>query len=450
MKKLIIFFIIIALFLTGCSYTEPGNINVLMKPNNNKLEIKGTWQVVDNEDKKLYFDINYVNVEGHKYNDVHYKLKIVDSDYVLSYEHDIKISDFISKEEKLDIYSIFSKDKLVGEIILVGKDKALYTYNQSILYITKVSDEVVISSTNEQSENEEDKSYIYENSTGVMIALKNKIGENTSYRTLWIPYYDKKLASIYELQDITFPMKDGIYKIKPKKSIVNGYMVDEFELLTPDKKSIAAPIDYTYLNRYRDITFICNDYIGIEEKTVDKANGEETKLKILPIRNINSTYGVSVQELYGETILYDFKEDINQVNNELKNLDTTDITLYRDKGKWNLYTKAQIDGEDELVELSIKPNNKLVTYDTLTIPWKSLKAEFPLMEDAFISPAEDIAIIVLEDSIGVYKITDGAIENSPLFNIPISKNEEVIMAEWCTGIYTKYWEMSFLAGKKLN
>lgn len=448
MRKILVYFILIISLFVGCS-TESSNLNILKAPENNNLFIKGTWIDEDNENNKIYFDLDSAYVYDRLYKDTKYRLKIVKPDYIISYEKNIRISDYISSEKEFELYSIMSKDKLVCEVILIEKNKAILTYNDNTILINKISEDINEFIKIEKEKTDSNNNPIYENSTGVMIGLKSKIDNKSTYRTLWIPYYNKRLATIYELKDITFPMRDGIYKIKAKTTMVNGHKVDEFELITPDKKNIVLPITNVKNDIYRSITFLCNDFIGIEEITSIEGK-EELKLKLLPVKRLNSLYGLSIDEIYGKEVNEEFKKDIISAGVSLEEIDYTDYTLYRENGKWNIYSKIDTETGEDLVKLSIKPNNKMVTYDTLTIPWKTLKSEFPIMKDAFISPAEDIAIIVLEDSMGIYEIKDGQIEDSPLFNIPISKNEEVIMAEWSTGFYTKYWEKSFLSGRAIN
>ena len=455
MKRVIAILMLIIFTFTGCVPMPSGNINVLKSPKNNKLLIKGTWQDDSDQEEKIYFDLDSAFIKGHKYSKVNYKLKIVKSDYTISYEHDIKVSDYISEDKTTDVYSIFTEDKLICELFLFDEDYAILSYNQEIINIKRVSKDIDKSIESSSKDDNTSNENIDDDSTGVMIALKSENGDSQSYRTLWIPYYNKQLGDIYELPDITFPRRDGIYKIQTNVSNINN---DEFKLITPDKKNISSSMDSGNLILDRSITFICNDYIGIEERSLDYDKNEITKLKVLPVINLNSNYGVSIQELYGYYITDEFN---NQIYKEYElyseddvsialNIDYTNFTLYRERGKWNIYSLIDTTEGEKLAQLQIKPNHKLLTYDTLTIPWKNLKAEFPLMKDAFISPTEDIAIIVLQDSIGIYRIVDSEIDSSPLFNIPIGKNEEVIMAEWSSGVYTRAWEYSFLSGKLIN
>lgn len=459
MKRLSALLLIIIFSFTGCSTAFQGNANILKQPNNNSLLIKGTWEVAGKSDidNKVTFDLDNAYLDGQRYNNVHYKLKIVKSDYTISYEHNVVLSDFVDKNKDTDVYSILSEDKLICELFLITDDSAIVSYKQEIFLIEKKSETVEYESNKVDPNKDYEIDNEMDNSTGFMLALKSKNGKEKTYRTLWIPYYDKKLGAIYELPGITFPRKDGIYKIESKSKQVNGFTVDEFKLMTPDKKVISYPIESAMNNRYRDITFLSNDYIGIAEVTGEEQSLENTNLKVLPVKNLNSTYGVTIQELYGNYAGDDYKNSIidsaTEMSidiNDIEKIDYTNYTLYRESGKWNLYSKVDIENKDEVIKLSLKPNPRLVNYDTLIIPWKNLKAEFPLMKDVFISPIQDIAVIMLDDSLGIYEIRDGGIVSRPLFNIPIDKNEEVIMAEWCSGFYVPFWETSFLNGKVIN
>ena len=52
----------------------------------------------------------------------------------------------------------------------------------------------------------------------------------------------------------------------------------------------------------------------------------------------------------------------------------------------------------ESVEYPIgkKANNRLTSYGTLYVPWKSLKYELPFMIDAYMSPSGRLAIILIK------------------------------------------------------
>ena len=53
----------------------------------------------------------------------------------------------------------------------------------------------------------------------------------------------------------------------------------------------------------------------------------------------------------------------------------------------------------------------------------------------------------LNNYLSVYKINNGMIEESPLANIPIYPDEEIIMTEWCGSSYVDQWERIFLNGE---
>ena len=68
-------------------------------------------------------------------------------------------------------------------------------------------------------------------------------------------------------------------------------------------------------------------------------------------------------------------------------------------------------------------------------------------KDVFISPLYKIALIQFNEYISIYKIEDGNIIAEPLEMIPINENEEVVMAEWCSGKYVEQWEKVFIDGE---
>ena len=99
-------------------------------------------------------------------------------------------------------------------------------------------------------------------------------------------------------------------------------------------------------------------------------------------------------------------------------------------------------------DTNVIPSSKLLMYDSLSVPWSSIKDKVPDAVDAFTSPNKDIAVIVCNSKIEIYSILNGKLSDKPITNnISIDTGASVVMAEWGENQYTDTWEKYFLKYK---
>ena len=309
----------------------------------------------------------------------------------------------------------------------------------------------------------------YNSNVGVMLALKTPrtdIGDgkyqDSRYRTLWISLKDNKLEPVLEKNNIIFPRLNGIWTIEKKaideKGIYNEYFITKPIDVREDSK-ITSDIS---INSYKDINFVSNDYISIERYEGENFNNSFSMYRTIPIDNINSYQGLSIDEIYSSEVKQKYEKDFNEAFDSLSlekqnslsdTVDYTNFTMKRIEGKWTLVGKIISDDPNENgydFRLSINPNKKILNYDTLLIPWKDLKGRFPFIEDAYTSPTGRIAIIIFNNKLFVYELEDGSINGNPLISIDLNEGESVIMAEWATGSYVDTWTKAFKDGRVIS
>ena len=124
MKRIFKTFFIISFFLSmlGCTDSNQSNISMISAPKNSNLKIVGQWECYDYKilDKNVasneaIFDIfakdilikpTSLQVGEKLYNKIEYRLKLVDSDYSLSYEANFKLSDLNINHDNIKVYSV--------------------------------------------------------------------------------------------------------------------------------------------------------------------------------------------------------------------------------------------------------------------------------------------------------------------------------------------------------
>ncbi|MGL5084429.1 MAG: hypothetical protein ACRC68_01685, partial [Clostridium sp.] len=278
------------------------------------------------------------------------------------------------------------------------------------------------------------------------------------YRTLWISFKDGKLMTTIEKPDIIFPRINGIWSLKNRIISKDDGYKEYFEVKSLDSKSTFIHEENNSTNTYRNITFVGNNYIGIEEYKGDNFNNIFTDYKVIPVDNINSISGLDIGDIYSKDInsKYEFEYEKaldnalgSSINSsEVSEIDYSNFTVKRKDGKWGLVGSLGIinsSRQNEEYLLNLRPNSIMLNYDNLTIPWKVLKAEIPFIRDAYISPNDRLAIVLFEDNLAIYEVKDKMLKGAPLASIKID-NEEVIMAEWATYGYVEKWSKVFSDG----
>ncbi|MGL5152033.1 MAG: hypothetical protein ACRC7N_15855 [Clostridium sp.] len=477
MKRILCLGIFLMSFvLSGCTNASTEKLNEIQAPKNNSLAIVGEWEIIDLEiietalgsgyDKNTYlgekikFSNEVFQFCDKQYLGINHKLKVVKPDYIISYEKQFNVRALNLNLKEVDVYSGIYKQNILYEFFYAG-DESSYLYFSGVLFEVKriSSDNDFIIDDEVKKEINEEQTYMPE---GILLGLKKPSSKSSigdiipeSYRTLWISIENKSIGKIEERENIIFPRKDGIWEIE-KKIIDNGGVYYEYfdskslEGKGGDDKIISSSINIQK-DIHKSINFVGNDYIATEVYIGDYFNNEYMKYEVLPVDNLLTSKPIVIQDIFSKDAnnVYktDYLEHMKNVSEDQKKIlskyiNYENFTLSRGAGKWNIVGRvSSIDGSTNYSDypVNLKPNKKILNYDTLLVPWKVLKGRFPFIVDAFTSPEGSMALIVLEDKIEVYSMNEAGLSTTPLSTINLEDNEEVIMAEWCTGAYVNKW-----------
>ena len=141
-KFLMVFFLIIILFF-GC------NSNIGNEENNDIFNFTGTWRIDsveqlgekdESEDTSSYLigdeiklGNNKINIAGNYRQDIHYKLKAIEGDYILSYENNLTMNNFMNGREMVDLISIIDKNQIIGEFFLNSDTEMIFLYKNTYI-----------------------------------------------------------------------------------------------------------------------------------------------------------------------------------------------------------------------------------------------------------------------------------------------------------------------------
>ena len=174
-KFLLIFFFIIILLLGGQAKS-------ISEENSGIFNFIGTWRIEsleklgdkeDDEDlayligDEIQLDSNKVNILGIYKQNIHYKLKAVQGDYIISYENSLTMNEFMNGREMVDLISIIDKNQIIGEFFLNSDTEMILLYKSNLIKLRRINksanfddikNDVVIG--NETQEEEFDANYV--------------------------------------------------------------------------------------------------------------------------------------------------------------------------------------------------------------------------------------------------------------------------------------------------
>ena len=472
----------------GCSYDQNHNSNEIKAPTNSNLEIEGIWDAVQYtvldknilNNKGIYEILNssihigkdFIEISNERFTETSYRLKAVKNDYVISYEAKYIIKDLTVSQDSFHIYSIMYNNNVLCEFIKMDSGPS-YLYYQGILFSVTYNGE--LSSEEEKDidviheKDQEDKGQLETIAQGIYLGLKTgaKIDKNgdyirEKYRTLWISSKLGIVQTVKERNNIIVPRKQMMWTISP-------YLYEDNERNIYYEYFDAMPLDASdsyksqVINKEllkdntivkRNIVYIGSDYISTKVG-INNLNEGTLKYELLPIDNVNCENGVSIEDVFGEESRKIFEQGYNSLYDTLGNefrsklrgeIDYSNFGLNRIDGKW-IFEGRILASEDTgniyRFPLDIKDSSNVLENQTLVIPWKILKGKLPLLVDAYTSPKGSLAVIVLENSIEIYNVKGGKLEEVPSKRISLNKGESVIMSEWCEGSYVDKWAMPF-------
>ncbi|EGT3616980.1 hypothetical protein FHH43_12175 [Clostridium perfringens] len=491
MKKIfIIFFMIISVFMTGCSRKESFDVSKITPPESDNIKILGKWEVVSklhdssqnsiaNTDGAFRLEKGeFINISKDELvvNDVsvanpNFKLKRVERDVFFKEIDDLEIKKEITdaiKSEYIDVTAIYDSNKTYLNMISINENEAYILVSNNLFKLKKVSD--VSQSSNKKAENltvdqqsDSQKSIspeYYQKDVGILLGLKEPAHiednnfEEATYKTLWISVINNELQPIMVLENsLLLPRVNGFSNISLSSGFENGEIENKLKVTSrkkdpKDKKEVKGEKNNKGI--YEEITFVGNDYIGLESYSGDSFKGSYNEYNIIPIDMIDTYKSMDIVNLFGKNQEENYnkseKHAIQKYNIDGKEYYAknkySNITLQRKNGNWHLegvLNEKNSPDRSKTFDININPVPILINYDTLMVPWSQVSSLGKDVRDVVTAPNGKIAITLAKDKLSIYKITDGRL-GEKFGEVNINSDEKIVMAEWAVGDYVKYWD----------
>ena len=470
MKKILLVIICLA-FLTSCLNSNSDSNLKIIAPNIKELPLQGTWEVASlleddidetNENlvgENLYFTNDYVILSEYFLQNPRYSIRRVESASYLVYHHQAYPKGYKFKEPIIEILTLYEGEQYFCEFVKESDDELLLIFLNKTYVLKQVSDDVdesVISSDKYDwlpIDGDEDSSNI---PTGLLLGLRTPQADSSSYRTLWISFEDDKLSPILEADKIFFPRRSGFYQLEVDRKNDEDFLYVKNILLQENKEEEDDFIMNNKINNtvsiHRHVNYIGNDYVSIEEK-IKQASIESNRLKMLAVDSLPSLKPIKISDLAGPGAASAMEQQreklLKQFGIEQKTYNEENFGLARKMGYWIFTGRLEYEYNDEYLandyNISVIIPSHVVYCNELNIPWTRVKDHVPVAHDVFTSPNNNLALVVTDDELIVYKSYRESLIDPPLEKIPLKENERVIMAEWAVGDYVESWEMNFNA-----
>ncbi|WP_461207132.1 hypothetical protein [Clostridium sp. DL1XJH146] len=444
---------------------------------------------------EVYFTEQEALINGFQYINPNYKIKTVNANEYFLNTYNVAAKSLAIEDDELKVITISVNQTFLNNFVIISEDYMVTYFDNLFIFLEKsttlnnenvvtddISKSLNIDSAN--SNNVSDENTTVE--SGILLSFKHyeqkdyeipySTNEETyepAYRTIWIDFNGAYVKSIKELPYILLPRLSGFWKISTERTInttdTENYIEDSL-FASPIGIEIKNPeTNYVYPDNNKfssllDIYFVGNDYISIEYNGTGFSSSQNrsykyNSLRVLPIDtiyNFNET-PVPITELMGavgeEALQQGAISFLNSIREDERNAyenipDNLSFGVERSEGKWTLIGRlnnstSASKGLFNDFEIPTIPPKELVGYDYLYTSWNVIKEDFPDAIDAFVSPNKNFIVIMQQNKLEGYKISDGIIQSKKLFTFDLLEDEIPIMSQWSTGSYVNKWNETF-------
>lgn len=457
MRRYIILLLFSSLFiLTGCN--DFTNAEKVKAPKNKLIPIKGIYRV-ENSDyiKDDLMGRSFVFKEDEfwdgvdRFNNITYKIKLVDMSEYLLYGY--KIQNNINKGREVEVVSVLSGGNFLYDFIKVDSENIMVIYNNKLYRLKKTNDESFnISSWKRSIPNLKKYEQNFKD-TALYFSIRHEDEEKTVYKTYYIGVSNGEINEIYCTNDIFLPRKSGFWRISMDDYKIKVENISKGQEKVESRKEKIEVMHVNEMNKIK-IDYVGNDYMALEEK-----QGNVDVLKIVPVDNPMQNKGVNISDLLGQEYKSLFEDVRKKILKDIRgtvlreDLKYENIGLMRKnggfwiKGRVNYqtdYTTSYIDFNTGFI-----PPKKMVAYDNLCVQMKDIKDRVPQAIDAYTSPNKDIAVIVLPKAVEFYKLKNLRLVDK-VGEIKLHNQDKIIMVEWSTGNYANLWRESFIKNNSVE
>ena len=179
--------------------------------------------------KEALFHKDAVVIGEHFTTKPSYKIKYVNARDYLLYKYKTFPGSIGVEQEEIEVITLLNDDKFFYELLRIDKDTMIINIEDKFYSMEKSVEEVSLEEIKRYINVERTKlrtlGEVEEESlvTGILLGVKTPFYDESNqrnswkYKTIWINSENRKIASIYELDDLLLPRKNGFWIIDVKK-----------------------------------------------------------------------------------------------------------------------------------------------------------------------------------------------------------------------------------------
>jgi hypothetical protein len=287
--------------------------------------------------------------------------------------------------------------------------------------------------------------------------------EQSGDRTWWIAEIGAEIQ-IREIPNLLIPRKDGFW-VGGTKEIKRRCYFESYIWTAPrgtPPKSYDPGIsdaDCHDERTMRDFLFVGTNQIAVQQfqsgtgavydegtqfyvSTIEHPNWNSSENKTVQISDVLGIEGTQAfnKALGAMGVAKDESIDCGKMDAR-----PTDWAIRREKGRWLLKGSGSRGGHvcdgyfGTEFDIKMKPPKNLVGYDELLVGWDKIEKAFPDARDAFESPNQNFAIIIVGQKLVVCWLANGEI-GTVVARQPLRENEYAVMVQWALGDNVARWD----------
>lgn len=334
-------------------------------------------------------------------------------------------------------------------------------------------------------------------SAGALLAAR--AAEGPGYRTIWI-YPNGTAAEIVSVPGLIVPRQSGFWRIGADRIAGRGD-----ERIAPESLNIEydwfeerlwlEPVNVQHIvkrgpgevvireeyvdacsENYQEITFVSPERLAYMDNTAIECGVHpdgNSEWKVIALPDLEGPR-ISVLDALGETAREPFLQGLTKAALEQGNgqeglcqgpeeVDFGDWAIVRGQGRWivrGYVWVGRLCGYFGKFDLPLPAPGKFAKDAELPLPWQTLAAQIPRLQDALVSPQGDFLIALTDKEVLVYSLQGGrlgarlaaqtriALDIEPLAQVgPPDDSGKIIMAQWATGRHVQRWTRQIQALK---
>lgn len=443
---------ILLFFVLRGNFFRYTDINsMISEPKANSLLVSGTWQLTsitslsDGSESKITDDKLYINkeiiyFEKTKTTNPKFKFRQVNFKNYLLYNGVVTDKINIDSEDVI-VVSIRDERNFYKEFIIINKNKIATIHNKKYYIFEKISDDVDKNIIGELNSN--DNSQNSKKDISFLIGVKSVGTKDVDYETFLFRKNGDEKPTFNKIEGLFINNKNKFFLVN---STNNGIYVSNDYINNSNRIELAI--------KNATINFLSKNYISLESY-----NSETNKknYSIYKIDGLSDEKQISIKDIAGDRGEKAYFNNIRKLGYSSDNINLYDMKNFgikRSNFNWIFKGILSNYSHDNFVsseiDLDLIPNVDIFSNKSSKISKLKVKEKVQNVLDYFVSPDENLIVILTADDISMYEIKNQDIGTLPIFTVSLKNRREVVTFQWTNSISSELTYTEFLKIKQIN